>query len=220
MRYKGEYMHKYLVPPINIKGKFRVTDELNGIIRSDVEYKVTGVRSIKDIIADGIDVKQLVYLNQGLTEDEYKQDLEDDVPIVTLQSPSNDIYNIPASKIISIPDYTGVKYTERTIAINLGQLPDKLDLDFIIPDINDLIKSRIGVEPKTKVFKTSQPIIYTHTEYETNEAIRKAVITNNESCFSKLQKLNTAFDIHKKRTKLLLKRLNELEKKCGDNNGN
>ena len=100
-----------LIPKINSNGLFRVKEPLNSIIRTDIRYNVKAIRTISEIIEDDIDVKALIYTDQSLTDENYISDLENDIPIVTLVSPSNEYFYIPANMLLSVPDVTGVLYT-------------------------------------------------------------------------------------------------------------
>jgi len=200
-----------LIPPINSKGIFRVKPPLDSLIKTDIEYTVTNIRTIRDMVDDDIDVLNGMYIAEGLTEDQYTTDLTNNEVIVTLVAPNGAYYYVPANMIISIPDVSGVKYVEKTIGINLGPLPKDIELDFLKQDISDLIYEKIGITPKVVIVDTSEEYIYTYEESETKEKQRLANISDGLSIYAKYNKLLTAYNELKARVKLLLQRLNNLE---------
>lgn len=200
-----------LIPAINSKGIFRVKNPLDNLIRNDIHYTVSAIRNIKEILEDEIDVLLLVYLDQGLTKEQYNSDLENNVPIITLKSPSNEYFYIPGTFILSINDQTGVKYRERVIVINLGQIPANLNLEHIKEDLKDVVTSQVGLESSVEFMDVSQDIIYSEDEHTIFEHRRLAAITTNETCRLKLIK---AYDIIEKlnnKVLLLAERLKNKE---------
>jgi len=199
-----------LLPPVGASGVFTVKTPLDTIIKNDIEYKVTSIRTITDMIADEIDVKQYVYSDQSLIASEYENDLDNNELIVTLQAPDGSYYYIPANKFISIPDVTGVRFSQSTIAINLGFIPEDLDVSYMFNDIADLVKSMFGVLPSVEEIKTSQTVFYTDDEMTTFNQTRETAITNNETCISKLIKINDVLTQMKNKEKILVERLENL----------
>ena len=201
-----------LIPPINAEGKFQLLTPLNQLLSPDTMYRVTAIRSIPEVEEDDLDVKQLIYLDQNLTEENYNKDLEDRVPIITLTSPGNLYYYIPASFIVSIPEVTGVTYTERVIVINLGQIPKKLPIDYIFDDLKDLVLANLGLESTVEELTTSQEILYTYDEDKAFKAKLDASKANNNSTIVRLNKANNIINELTNRINILANRLKELEK--------
>ncbi len=209
-----------LIPPINSKGIFRVKPPLDTLIKQNIEYQVTNIRTIRDMVDDDIDVLNGLYIAEGLTKDQYLTDLANNEIIITLVAPNGAYYYIPANMIISIPDISGVKYVEKTIGINLGALPKNIEIDFIKDEISELIKDRLGIIPKIVIVDTSEEYIFTYEESETKEKTRKANIGNSLSLQARYNKLLTAYNELRNRIKLLLTRLTNLEQAVENcNNG-
>jgi len=200
-----------LVPVINSSGKFKLATPLDTYLNTDITYKVIANRSIREMVDDGLNVLNDVYLIVNLTEDDYNTDLTNNIIITVLRSDSGDTYYIPSNKFISIPDITGVRYIQKTMAINLGYLPIDLDLDYLLPEVTDLLQSLLGVTPNASIIDTSQITIYTDKEHDLFNTTRTKNITNNETCISKLIKLQAILDAMRDKEIILVERLTQLE---------
>jgi len=195
-----------IIPPINSKGIFRVKSPLTNYIKQDIQYTITNIRNIRDMVDDGLDVLNIVYLQQGLTKDQYTNDLANNEVIVTFKAPNGSYYYVPSNMILSVPDVSGVIYVEKTIGINLGVLPKNLDIDFIKTDIKNLILDKLGVKADVVIVDTSEEYVYTYTESETMEKQRKGNIKNGLSIVAQYNKLLTSYNELKQRMTQLVNR--------------
>jgi len=198
----------YLLPPIGATGVFKLKEPLNNIINTRQNYKVIGIRSIKEMLENDEDVLTFVYLNQDLTEDDYNADLENDIPIVVLHGEDDAFYYIPANRLLSIPDITGKIFRYKTIAVDLGLVPDDQDFNFLIDEIKDMVMSYYGIETNPKVIDISSAYIYTMDEYKNFENNRKLNITNFKPCRVILKELDNKVQLMKLKIKTLLEKLN------------
>jgi len=201
-----------LIPPINSEGLFRLQVPLDTLIRNDIRYKVSAIRNISEILEEDIDVKTIIYLDQGLTEEDYNEDLVNKNPIVILVNPSNEYFNIPSSKILSIPDVTGIVFKDKVIVINLGQIYDTLSLDYILDDLKDIVIDNVGITPTIEIMDVSQQIIYTEDELKEFEQKRAGTIANNtDTCKNRLTKSIELIEGLKARLEIYVERLKQLE---------
>ena len=76
-----------LLPPLGLRGVFKLEQPLDSILNPNLTYTVFGIESINKLLTDGIDVKTIIYVNQGLTIDDYMVDLENN----TISIRKNDI---------------------------------------------------------------------------------------------------------------------------------
>jgi len=201
--------NKYIIPPINSKGRYTVAPPFDTVFRSDIEYKVIAIRSITELLSEDIDVYSLIYQPVGLTEDDMNEDLTNNVPIITFQSESGTLLYIPASYITSIPLIAGKIFTQKIIAINLGLVPEDLNLDAVVEDVTDYVQSLLGIQPSTEVIDTSQRMLYSYEEYDKYEQKRLSGITNKETFRSKWIKCTQLLEQYKLKVKLLLKKLDD-----------
>jgi len=141
---------------INTTGKFTFKDPVNLVLNENMEYKVVGIRAIKELIDTGDDPLKTIYEPIGLSEDMFRIDVANKVNIIVLTNTSGNSYTyVPDSYIVGAPDTSGYKYAENMLAINLGNLPLDLDLTNIKEEIVDLILSLTGLHTEAKVITTS-----------------------------------------------------------------
>lgn len=203
--------NKYLIPPVNIVGKFKLKDPLTNLINPFLPYKVYAVESIKKIIEDGIDVLNVIYKEQGLTEDDYNKDILEDNVIVTLVGEDSINVYVPSRYIDTVPEALGEIFIQKSIIVSLNYLPVKLDLSFIATEVNDLVSSMLGVDADTVVEDLSNKIIVGFDEAKEFETKRTKQIVNNETCQFKLGKCIENNKLQNTKIALLLKRIKYLE---------
>lgn len=145
----------YLIPQVGSRGKFTFASPFDAILDMDQEYTVSAVRSIKELEDSEIDPYRTIYEVVGLTEDDFSNDVYNNIPIVILVTTGGDYINIPATSILSQPDITGLKYQEKILAISLGNLP----IDYDASVLEDIITSDVytvsGIESECKVIPSS-----------------------------------------------------------------
>lgn len=201
-------MADYIVPPINLTGTFKLKVPLNNLINEKVTYTVDSIKSIPSLLGDMIDVETLVYLEQGLTSEDYNNDLKNDVPIVTLKSEGNALFNIPATYFSYMPQLNGKIFTNKALIINMGYIPDNIDLNFIKDELNDYILSITGITPDISIEEISGKLIVSYEEADTFESERLANITLKETCRYRLQQALDTIDSYKIKIKALVEKFN------------
>jgi len=194
----------YIVPPVNLKGLFKFANPLDKILKSNIQYTVTAVRSIGEMLKEDIDVKLIIFDYYGLSDDDYNYVLDNDIPIIVLQDEADNIYYVPANYLLNVPDITGEIYIGKAIIINLGYLPKKLDLTYLVNDLKEIIKSTVGVEPEVLEEETSGEFIVGYKKHDDQERKRKEIITNNETCYGRLFKLQELYGNCKDKLQLLI----------------
>lgn len=155
-----------LVPQTGLKGAFTFLDPFN---KNDIDKKileVTSIRRLSEMYANGDDPCNNIYIKNGLTKDDYIEDLQNDVPIAIFTAPGGSFFTIPCNKIESIPDVSGVPYVRKVIAVSLGALPYDYQLETLRDDINDLIKDKLATEAKVEILEASALFYKSYAEHE------------------------------------------------------
>jgi len=194
----------YIVPPVNLKGLFKFANPLDKKLKPNIQYKVIAVRAVPEMIKEGIDVKLVVFDYYGLSENDYNNVLDNNIPIIVLQDEADNIYYVPANFILNTPDITGVIYVGKAIIINLGYIPKKLNLTYLLNDLKEIIKSTVGVEPDVIEEQTSGEFVVSYKKHDEKERNRKMMITNNDTCYGRLFKLQEIYKSCKSKLQLLL----------------
>lgn len=172
-----------------------------GLVSNSIRMKVVSVISLKDNIRnDARDPFSELYSPLGISESDYKLDVVNGVPIISL-SFLNDkdverIFRVPASYIESIDDLSNVDYLNRFILIDLNKLPITLDTTVLFPDIRDKIINSLGIPDENIIIKEVSlggvESISTE-EHDMREVIRQGVITENQTLSARLTELELLY---------------------------
>lgn len=112
---------------------------------SDREWTVVGDNNIIQLTKLGANVKDIVYIANGLTEVDYNKDIADGITIITIMDESENTTNIPRNKIIE-EGTESYRYIGYGLAIPLPSLPVDFDTTALEADIKAVIKEKIGYD--------------------------------------------------------------------------
>jgi hypothetical protein len=189
------------VPPIGVSSLFLFKRPFSSYVRSvlninvdEVKLKVISVVSMKDMISiEKIDPFIKYYIPVGVVESDFKLDLDNDVPILTLLYNEINVVKVPLSYISFYRAIAQIEYTNKMVIVDVGKLPMKLDLAVHFEGLKDFIETRVGVRPEVKEVSLGSTV-YTSAEHELKEGTREAVITVHDTNETKLQKLSVAYN--------------------------
>jgi len=133
----------------------------------------------------------------GATEADFGLDVANNVSVITFKTDSNDYIYVPENKIVSDAMLTGVPYTEKTVLVNLGHVPDSKDLTSLISNISNAVITTIGITPATQTLDTSSSTRVDITKHNLLEATRTQKMTSNESFETKYAKLLVLYNDQK-----------------------
>jgi hypothetical protein len=124
----------------------------------------------------GEDPETDYYLKNNLAS-AYLTDLQNNVAILSLQGEGrSDVFYIPSSYVTKYPDIGGVPYRVMALGINLGAIPDSLNLSNVITKLEADIKELVGIDAVAKPMVISPTTLLTTTDAATLEAARQANI--------------------------------------------
>lgn len=176
------------IPQVGITGIYHVLPPFS---LQDTEYTCTNISLITDLIKNNVDVYNLYYAPVGLTQNQFNTDVANKVLIVTLTSNNNFITTIPNTYIDLTPTEPTVAYRRIVISLDLGYLPKDVDLSQLALDLNDIVRSRIGVNSNLLINLLPNENLIRKSEYEQNEILRQALITNTQSFYAGLVQAET-----------------------------
>lgn len=186
--------NNFIVPPLGAKGRFKFLEPFNKEQYQNEELRVSAIRTFKELKDSSIDVYELIYQPVGLTENDLLKDIENNIPIVVLESQAGKYLNIPANKIQSLPDISGIKYQQRMLVANLGLLPLDFNLDTLYKVIKDDVYDVTGIQTEVQDIKSSGIVII--DEIKDKEYMRlldnKRIV--NLSYRTRYYKLKDAYD--------------------------
>lgn len=164
-----------IVPESGLKGSFTFLEPFNVDEYQNKILEVISIRRLNEMYANGDDPYNNIYVKNGLSQDDYIDDLQNDRPIAVLSAPGGVYYNIPCSKIETIPTSVGVPYIRRVIAISLGSLPYDYSLETIRQDIEDIVRDKLYLKSEAKILDASAPY---YKSYEDHEVFERWMDTN------------------------------------------
>jgi len=197
-----------LLPPLGLKGTFKLQQPLDSILNPNITYTVYGIESIAKMLTDGIDVRTIIYVNQGLTVDDYVADLEANVPIITLITEAKQLFYIPSRFILNMPEATGVIYKQKAILINVGYIKDNVDLEYVATEVADLVGTYTGIKCTGSVETISGEYLLSFEDSDVKEKDRIKNISNLTTCGSKLSKCYETLEYYKVKINKLLEKIN------------
>lgn len=166
------------IPSIDSVGRFVLTSPF--VAKPSVIYSVIALRELRDLTIKGVNVYEEFYVSAGLVNDvlingstfDYAAEVAKNPVIVTLQGTDGNIMYVPSTYIESFPNMGDITYSRLVLSADLGALPDTVNLDAILNDINELIQSRFGINAVVKVNRAASERQPTPAEHDILEASR------------------------------------------------
>lgn len=163
----------YILPTIGSSGVFTLAPPFDKKAGPNEAFTVKAIRTISELEANSFDVKNNYYLNQGLSEQMYIDDVQKDMHIVSLQSGYGQWIEVPASFILKYPRIDGVPYQRYNIVIGLPAVPLDMSVDLLKDELVDIASDYIGAEVGSAVVETSTVVYVTHEQHAMKSAERR-----------------------------------------------
>ena len=175
-----------LIPELTANGVYTLTAPFNAVLKANAAYTCISIRQLEDIIARGEDPYTQYYVPREQTSGDllpqYNADLGNGVCIITLQASSGAVVYVPSSFIASYPSKGGVPYTNLMMAVDLGAMPDYVDLTFLKQQIANLVKTTVGLTSVLIQTVVVSPMTnISAADHTRAEAARLANITNTNT---------------------------------------
>jgi hypothetical protein len=183
-----------LIPPINSKGVFVFSEPFNTIIPSNQIYVVTSIRSLVELYNSNEQPYDTIYKAVGLSEADFKADVDANIPIVVFSTTGNELFYVPGNRILSMPDISGVQYMEKVIAIPLGPLPLDYDLSLVETQVQEVVYNTVGVNSVAKTVLASAVILYSEDQDATFRALLAHKKTVDKSHLTMYLELKVRYD--------------------------
>lgn len=171
--------------PIGTKGVWSLAAPFNGMLLANVTYECIAIRKLSDILASGNDPEADYYTANSLDANRYISDLNSNVSIITLQNSSGNIVYVPSSFINNYPDIGGVPYRVLALTINLGAVPDSMDLSYLKSRLKDMVLETVGVDSPVNTVAISEMMLLTNADATLAEVARTAMIGTTVTDYSK-----------------------------------
>lgn len=143
-----------------------------------LQLEVKSLMNMKDMIRTmKKDPFMDIYNPVGLTEIDYKTDLDDEILIIAFAWTDRDdqvrLFHVPLNYVKSISNPNSIEYIDTAIVIKLGEVPRGLDTTIFKDDILAFIKERIGVAADYYQVAVGQPTMKSTEDHEVLESIRQ-----------------------------------------------
>jgi len=116
------------------------------VYNSDKEWTVTAEDTIPHLKSFGIDVLDLVYIKNRLTEENYADDIINNVTIMAFADDAQMLLYVPKNRIELDGTEHGFEYREQVLTIALPSLPVDIDLTVLIEDLKTIVKEKTGYD--------------------------------------------------------------------------
>lgn len=192
------------IPSIHARGRFVLKKPFYA--KPDVIYEVTAIREISDIEHQGVDVYETFYSRFGLANGveidgetfNYEDEVKKNPFIITIEGTDRTVIYVPSTFIVKFPDVNEqLLYSRLVIALDIGMLPDDVNLDSEIKELSELATARIGTKVDAKLVKTvstTQPTLDQHLLMENNRKgnIKQVLnaVTQNDNLKEQVKELN------------------------------
>lgn len=155
-------------------------------------YRCSSIQLLSALDSNDVDVYTQIYAPKGLSSEIYTRDIADDVAIITLVS-DIDTVTVPSSYINEIPSELAVPTSVNVISLEVGLLPDNVDLSLLVTTLAQITESQVGNRPTVHTHRipSRRPISVTESELmETARELRKGAVINFYNTVQKLQAEN------------------------------
>ncbi|MNU63962.1 hypothetical protein D3C71_532280 [compost metagenome] len=176
-----------ITPPLLTRGRYTLVQPF--VALPTVLYTCAAIRTLLECQVAGEDILNEVYTKVGLTKAEYDRDFKAGTKIVTLLADDSTPIYVPDSYIESYPMYDQRKYTHTILSIDLGALPDFLNLANLQLEISALTSDVVGKESKVTVHRAASSGLITPEQHEVAEVARLAAITRRTTYRAEVLKL-------------------------------
>lgn len=193
-------------PTVGMEAFFSLKEPFNAYIGnkfninlSNIKLKVISIISMRDSIrSDLVDPFVNLYEPAGISEVDYKVDLNNSVPLLSLSYENEEgierYIRVPLNYVNEISDETNIEYMNRNLVLDLGYLPKDLDLEVMYNDIKNFITDRVGVTPSIRDVTIGDVVNLSPYENDLRETVRTNTVIVHKTDSIKLAELQHAHD--------------------------
>ena len=178
-----------MTPALGAKGLYQLRAPWT-IAGNTTIYTCIAIRSLDDFVDRGVDVLSKVYTPVQLDATALAADRTEGAMIITLASPNRPYIYVPDTYIEAYPTLDGVAYSHAVLSVDLGAIPDGLDLAFIKAQIQGVVEDSFGIIDATVNEHVAPSSGYvSQSQHQALETARNAAINNRETDRSQVLKL-------------------------------
>jgi hypothetical protein len=186
-----------MIPTLYSSGIYTITAPFNALL-SNAALRLTclAIRSFEDIYNEGEDVFTRYYQPAGVEESVFKSHAAAKVSIITLAKENGEQIHVPDVYLTNAPTGSSVPYVHTVLSISLGNIPEGLNLAFLITQLQNVTSDVIGKEATVAVHvaPTTDGVAVTPAQHASLETARNAAIELRETDYAKNLRLQQTID--------------------------
>ena len=153
------------LPSVGMRGYFELAAPFNKHQINKTVFTCKAVRNINEYDRESKTLFKDVYQVAGLTVNDFNNDKQDNVHIVSLQGETGQWIIVPSNYITRYPEINGILYHNLMLGVNLGAMPVDQDLDAVITGVSNLVTDYLGVQAVIKPVQVSKTVIVSHEDH-------------------------------------------------------
>lgn len=154
-------MSDRILPALGSSGTYELAAPYDTKVLPEEIYTCKGIRKLSEYISYNQDAKKTIYDYYGLTENDYENDIKEDMEIISLQNKTGVWLYVPARFILKYPIVNGIPYHQVALVCKLPAIETNKNLDFLRTDIGNLIRDYLGVDSIIDIVELSRVIAVT-----------------------------------------------------------
>lgn len=179
-----------MIPKLGASGIFTLDSPFAERMLPDTEYTCVAIQMFVELIDIGVEPYEEYYEPFKIEKQEYDEDVENGVAMITLRSSQGVFMRVPDSYIQGVPNANGLPYHAALLSVDLGVIPSNLDLTSLMDTIRQVTEDYIGIQDiQVQEVAVSDTTLVSAPDHDRLEAARKANITVFESDRSKAIRL-------------------------------
>lgn len=183
-----------ITPNVGAGGLWSLKAPFGALLQTNVSYNCVAVRLLSDIIAGGGDPFSSYYQPNGLLQSDYQSDIAANASIISLQASGGQWIYLPNTYVTQMPNQNNIPYTAIVLGVNLGPLPDHLDLTLVKTQVANAVKDAIGITNATiKSIAVSAKTMISPTEHASLTSQRQSNISQAGTATAQLIALQAQY---------------------------
>ncbi len=116
------------------------------VYNSNKEWTVSAEDTIPHLKSFGVDVLDLIYIKNGLTEEDYASDIVSNISIMAFTDDAQMLLYVPKNRIELDGTEHAYEYREQVLTLGLPPLPVDYSLHSLMEDLKTVVKEKIGYD--------------------------------------------------------------------------
>lgn len=199
---------EFITPIVGTKGAFAAKPPFT--LRPNTIYTCEAVRTLEEMYKEGIDVKARIYDPVSLGDTAlFEAERIKKPKIVTLRSDDGFYAYIPNNYLNGVPDVETVPYHRVVLSVDMGMLPDNMDLGLILDQFSEFASLFLGVNATVRRHVIGIDQNPTKAQHEQLENVRKGALASYKTFAQQVKDLEVKLAAEKAKVKQLSQTVNK-----------